>query len=101
MVQDFSKKLNKHLGGIREHLYVEIGEKKYHGYFLTEFNAINKRHNGYSTKFIKIFNKLYKKFPTEIKPPQAVAKVVFAGTFELNFEFILREKKSLTGIYPE
>ena len=35
------------------------GEKKDHGYYLTEFNALRKRHNEDVSKFIKRFNKLY------------------------------------------
>lgn len=71
-------------------------EKKYHGYFFTEFNAIKKRHNEYVTKLINRYNKLYNNLPGEIKPPQETTKVVFSREFESDFGFTLRERKSLT-----
>ena len=37
---------------------------------------------------------LYNNIPTEIKPPQAAAKVVFIGAFEPEFGFTLRERKA-------
>ena len=70
------------------------GEKRDHGYVLTEFNALKKRHNEDVTEFIKRFNKLYNNLPAEIKPPQPAAKVVFAGAFKPEFGFTLRERKS-------
>ena len=70
------------------------GEKRDHGYVLTEFNALKKRQNEGVTGFIKRYNKLYNNPPAEIKPPQAATKVVFAGAFEPEFRFTLRERKS-------
>ena len=75
-------------------LHKKWGEKRDHGYVLIEFNALKKRHNEDVTKFIKRFNKIYNNLPTEIKPPQAAIKVVFAGAFEPEFGFTLRERKS-------
>ena len=77
---------------------LKTGGKRDHGYVLTEFNALKKRHNEDVKKFIKRFNKLYNNLPTKIKPPQAAAKVVFAGAFELDFGFTLRERRS-TSLY--
>lgn len=45
------------------------GEKKDHACFLTEFNAIKKKHNEDVTNFIKVFNNLYNNLPSDIKPP--------------------------------
>lgn len=67
------------------------GENKYHGYFLIEFNAIKRKPNEEVVEFIKRFNKLYKSLPLQIKSPLVGAKVVFAGSFETDFGFTLRE----------
>ena len=72
------------------------GEKKDHGYCLTEFNALRKRHNEDVFEFTKTFNKLYKSLPAEMKPHQITAKVVFVAAFESDFGFSLRERKSAT-----
>ena len=72
------------------------GENKDHGYCLTEFNALRKRHNEDVSKFIKIFNKLYTSLPAEMKPHQIVAKVVFVAVFDVDFGFSLKERKSST-----
>ena len=70
------------------------GEKRDHGCVLTKFNALKKKHNKGVTEFIKRFNKLYNNIPAEIKPPQAATKVFFLGSFEQDFGFTLRERKS-------
>ena len=48
---------------------LKCGEKRDHGYFLTEFNYLKKRHNEDVTEFIKGLNKLDNNLPAEIKPP--------------------------------
>ena len=45
------------------------GEKRDHGYVLTEFNALKKRHNEDVTEFIKRFNKLHYNLLAKIEPP--------------------------------
>ena len=70
------------------------GEKRDHGYVLTEFNSLRKNDNEDITEFIKRLNKLYNDLPAKIKPHQAVVKVVFAEAFEPNFGFNLREIRS-------
>ena len=72
------------------------GEKRHHGYSLTEFNAIKKKSDETVAQFVRRFNKLYNSLPTEIKPPPAGAKITFAGAFESNFGFTLRERRSPT-----
>ena len=70
------------------------GEKRDHGYVLTNFNDLKKRHNEDVTEFMKRLNKIYNNLPAKIKPPQVAAKVVFAGDFEPYFGFTLRERRS-------
>lgn len=66
-----------------ENYFMKIwGEKREHGYILTELNAMKKKHNEYSSEFIKRFKKFNNSIPNEIKPPQVVAKLVFIGDFE-------------------
>jgi len=43
--------------------------------------------------FVKIFNKLYNSLHLEMKPPPIGARVVFAGVFEPEFSFMLRERR--------
>ena len=73
-----------------------MGRKKYHGYSLTKFNAIKKKSNEIVAEFFRRFNNLYNRLPVEIKPPPAGAKITFAGAFESNFGFTLRERRSPT-----
>jgi len=47
-------------------------------------------------EFVRRFNKLYNSLLVEIKPPPAGAKIKFAGDFESNFGFKLRERRSPT-----
>jgi len=72
------------------------GENKYHGYILTDFNAIKNKYGEDISYFIKLFNKFYNNPLAKIKPPQATTRVVFAGAFDLELGFTLRERKSPT-----
>jgi len=72
------------------------GEKRDHGYILTEFNAIKKKSSEDVSDFIKRFNKLYNNLPVEIKPPLVAAPVVFVRAFDSDFGFTLRERRSST-----
>ena len=72
------------------------GEKRDHGYSLTEFNAIKRNPNENISKFVKRFNKLYNSLPIEMKPPPVGAKVVCARDFEPDFSFTLRERRAPT-----
>jgi hypothetical protein len=47
-------------------------------------------------EFIQIFNNLYPKILTEVKPSQPIAKVTFVGAFESDFALLLRERRSTT-----
>jgi len=73
-----------------------LGEKKDHGYFLIDFNAIKRKLEEEVNEFIKKFNKMYNSFQEEIKPPPAGEKVVFTGAFDSDFGFSLRERRSPT-----
>lgn len=80
-----------------EHLFMQKwGEKRDHWYSLTEFNAINKKFDETVVEFVRRFNKLYNSLPVEIKTPPAGEKITFAGAFESNFGFTLRERRSPT-----
>lgn len=72
------------------------GEKRDHGYILTEFNAIKKKSSEDISDFIKRFSKLYNNLPAKIKPPQVSAWFVFAKPFDSEFNFTLKERKSPT-----
>lgn len=80
-----------------EHLFTQRwGEKRDHGYSLTEFNAIKKKYDETIVEFFKRFNKLYNSLLVEIKPPPASAKITFAGAFESDFGFTLSKRRSPT-----
>ena len=61
------------------------GEKRDHGYSLTEFNVIKKKSHENMNDFVKRFNKMYNSLPAEMKPPPIGARVFFAGAFEPEF----------------
>jgi hypothetical protein len=67
------------------------GERKDHLYYLTEFGSLRKNNLEKVMEFIHRFNKVYNKILVEVKPSQPVAKVTFAGAFELAFALLLRE----------
>lgn len=70
------------------------GEKRDHRYILTKFNVIKKKSGEDISDLTKIFNKLYNNMLAEIKPPQTIARVVFARDFDSKFGFTLRERES-------
>jgi hypothetical protein len=72
------------------------GEKNDHVYFVTKFANLKKKHNGSIPEFIKMFNKLYNNIPTDVKPSQPVAKVIFVGYFDPYCALLLRERSSTT-----
>jgi hypothetical protein len=63
---------------------------------LTEFVSLKKKTSETVMEFIQRFNKLYNKIMVEVKPSQPVAKVTFAGAFELDFPLLLRERRGAT-----
>ena len=65
-------------------------------YYLTEFVALNKKNIESASEFNKRFNNIYNKFPNDIHPSQATAKVTYPGAYEDDFAIILREIISTT-----
>ena len=70
------------------------GERRYHLYYIKEFSNL-KRENGDSvSNFTKIFNNMYSKIPTEIKPTNTSARITYANAFDSDFYLLLRERRS-------
>jgi hypothetical protein len=68
------------------------GERRDPLYYISEFGNL-KRDDGESvSNFIKRFNKMFGKIPTEIKPSDASAKITFSTAFDSEFCLILRER---------
>jgi hypothetical protein len=59
-------------------------------YCLTMFGSLKKRANEPIVNINKIFNKLYKKIPKDIKPSQPRTKVTYVGAFDADFDMMLR-----------
>jgi hypothetical protein len=72
------------------------GERRDLLYYISEFGNL-KRGDGESVSdFIKRFNKMFGKIPTEIKPSDASTKITFSVAFDAEFCLILRERRSAT-----
>ena len=52
-------------------------------------------------EFIKRFNRLYHKMPTNCKPLVVAAKVIFSKAFEDDFSVMIRERVSNTLEYMQ
>jgi hypothetical protein len=63
-------------------------------YYMTEFGSLKKMEGDLVSDFSKIFNNMYNKIPTEIKPSKASAKISYASAFGLDFCLLLRERRS-------
>ena len=71
-----------------------MGEKRDHLYYIIEFSNL-RRENGESvSNFTKIFNNMYNKIPTEIKPIGTSAMITYANAFDSDFCVLLRERRS-------
>lgn len=70
------------------------GEKRDHGYILTEFNAMKTKPDEGILEFTKRIHKLYDSLSAKIKPPQATSRVVFVEAFESESDMTLRERKT-------
>jgi hypothetical protein len=70
------------------------GDRKYFMYYMTEFRSLKKMEGESVSDFSKIFNKMYKKIPTEIKPSKASAKISYASAFGPDFCLLLRERRA-------
>ena len=70
------------------------GERRDHLYYITEFSNM-KRENGESvSNSTKIFNKMFSKIPTEIKPTNTSAKITYGNAFDFEFSLLLNERIS-------
>ena len=68
------------------------GERRDLLYYISEFGNL-KREDGESVSdFIKRFNRMFGKIPTEIKPSDALEKITFSVAFDPYFCPILRER---------
>ena len=72
------------------------GVKKDPLYFLTEFEELKRNFSESVSYFIKRFNKLYHKMPTDCKSPVAATKSRFSKAFDDDFVVMLRERTSRT-----
>jgi len=70
------------------------GDRKDFMYYMTEFGYLKKMEGESVFDFSKIFNKMYNKIPTEIKPSEASAQISYAGAFDPYFCLLLRERRA-------
>jgi hypothetical protein len=69
------------------------GDKKDYLYYITEFGALKRKQGEFVSNFTKRFNKMYSKIPDEIKPSETSAKLTFSDAFDVDFSFLLRERR--------
>ena len=72
------------------------GERRDLLYYMSEFGSLKRKDGESVSNFIKRFNKMFGKIPTEIKPSDASAKITFSAAFDAEFCLILRERRSAT-----
>jgi ribonuclease HI len=72
------------------------GERRDLLYYMSEFGNLKRKDGESVSDFIKRFNKMFGKIPTEIKPSDASAKITFSAAFDAEFCLILRERRSAT-----
>jgi hypothetical protein len=72
------------------------GERRDLLYYISEFGNLRREDGESVSDFIKIFNRMFGKIPTEIKPSDASAKITFSIAFDPDFCLILRERRSAT-----
>jgi hypothetical protein len=70
------------------------GDRKDFMYYMTEFGSLKKMEGESISDFSKIFNKMYNKIPTEIKPSEASAKISYASAFGPDFCLLSRERRA-------
>ena len=72
------------------------GDTKDHTYYITEFESLRRNKDETITDFLKRFNKMYDRIPTEIKPSETSAKLTYANAFDHEFSLRLRERRPVT-----
>jgi hypothetical protein len=70
------------------------GDKKVFLYYIIEFGSLKRKEGESVSDFSKIFNNMYNKIPTEIKPTQTSVKITYASAFDLEFCLLLRERRA-------
>ena len=70
------------------------GDKKDFIYYIKEFGSLKRKEGESISDFSKIFNKMYNKIPTEIKPTKTSTKITYASAFDFEFCLLLRERRS-------
>ena len=63
-------------------------------YYITEFGSLKRKEGESISDFSKIFNKMYNKIPSEIKPTEASAIITYASAFNPDFCLLLRERRA-------
>jgi hypothetical protein len=59
-------------------------------YYITDSRSLKKKEGETVSDFSKIFNKMYNKIPTKIKPTKDSAKITYANDFDPDFFLLLR-----------
>jgi hypothetical protein len=72
------------------------GDKKDFLYYITKFGALKRKQGESIPDFNKRFNKMYGKILDEIKPSETSAKIRFSNAFDVEFSFLLRERRAAT-----
>lgn len=72
---------------------MQLGEKNDHLYCWTKFYAIKRENGEVVSQFIKRFNKIYNKVPSEINPSPAKTMAYFVTNFGSDFTLMLRERR--------
>jgi len=84
------------MGKVNQYFHKTMEIKKDHVYYLTEFEYLKRNPKEIVIDFVKRFNKLYNKIPTDCKPLVTIVKVRFSKAFDDDFYLMLRERKYMT-----
>ena len=69
------------------------GDKKDYLYYITEFEALERKNDEYLVDFSKRFNKMHSKIPVEINPIETSTKLTYDYAFDADFSLSLRERR--------
>jgi hypothetical protein len=72
------------------------GDRRDFLYYIIEFGNLKKENSESVSDFTKRFNRMYSKIPAEIKPTETSAQITYANSFDSEFSFLLRERRSAT-----
>jgi hypothetical protein len=65
-------------------------------YYIIEFGNLKKENGESVSDFTKRFNIVYTKIPAEVKPTETSTEINYANSFDSEFCFLLRERRSAT-----